>query len=642
MFKRKSKITVNVTTMDAELEFAILQSTTGKQLFDQVVKTIGLREIWYFGLQFVDSKGEDNWLQLHKKVMSQDIRDRKDSSTPLQFKFRVKFYPEDVTEELIQDVTLRLFYLQVKDQILETKIFCPAETCVLLASYAVQVKFGDYSTAKDNENYMGREKLLPERVYNQYDLSREEWEIRIRDWHKEHAGFARDDAKREYLKLAQDLEMYGVNYFEITNKKGTQLYLGVDALGLNVYNNSDKLTPKIGFPWSEIKNISFTDKRFTIKPIDKKAPDFIFYSARLRTNKRIMQLVMGNHELYMRRRRTDSIEVQQMKLQQQEARRMKEEDKLLLERQKAAAIAAEEERNVLQEKLESLEKQSKVAKNDLERQRDEAEELQRRRHVIEEERIQLEKERKEAEEAKKMLDERAKLEAEEKQRLIQVAEEAKLIAAKKAEEAREKDEEAQRLLAELEETNNQMKMNQERMINLGEQAMNHVQEQSRKEQEIKQHYNTTTTIASNHHHHHHPMENNRNNENSLNNNHHNNNNFDYNNNQPNRIEMVDTRMSGLHVKDGYDEESNNENLINAPRESDVVPQPELQRSHNKRHHNLLSELKTDLDSKRNTTKMSITDKQHEENVQQGRDKYKTLKQIRVGNTKKRIDEFESM
>ena len=33
-----------------------------------------------------------------------------------------------------------------------------------------------------------------------------------------------------------------------------------------------RLTPKIGFPWSEIRNISFNDKKFIIKPIDKKAP----------------------------------------------------------------------------------------------------------------------------------------------------------------------------------------------------------------------------------------------------------------------------------------------------------------------------------------------------------------------------------
>lgn len=50
----------------------------------------------------------------------------------------------------------------------------------------------------------------------------------------------REDAMMEYLKIAQDLEMYGVNYFEIKNKKGTDLWLGVDALGLNIYEKDDK------------------------------------------------------------------------------------------------------------------------------------------------------------------------------------------------------------------------------------------------------------------------------------------------------------------------------------------------------------------------------------------------------------------
>ena len=62
------QVNVRVTTMDAELEFAIQPTTTGKQLFDQVVKTIGLREIWFFGLQYIDSKGYTTWLKLNKKV----------------------------------------------------------------------------------------------------------------------------------------------------------------------------------------------------------------------------------------------------------------------------------------------------------------------------------------------------------------------------------------------------------------------------------------------------------------------------------------------------------------------------------------------------------------------------------------------
>lgn len=104
---------------------------------------------------------------------------------------------------------------------------------------------------------------------DQHKMSREEWEERIITWWKEHKAMMREDAMMEYLKIAQDLEMYGVNYFEIKNKKGTELWLGVDALGLNIYEREDRLTPKIGFPWSEIRNISFNDRKFVIKPIGK-------------------------------------------------------------------------------------------------------------------------------------------------------------------------------------------------------------------------------------------------------------------------------------------------------------------------------------------------------------------------------------
>ena len=88
-----------------------------------------------------------------------------------------------------------------------------------------------------------------------------------------------------------------------------------------------RLTPKIGFPWSEIRNISFNDRKFVIKPIDKKAPDFVFLAPRLRINKRILALCMGNHELYMRRRKPDTIEVQQMKAQAREEKLSKQQER---------------------------------------------------------------------------------------------------------------------------------------------------------------------------------------------------------------------------------------------------------------------------------------------------------------------------
>ena len=33
-----------------------------------MVKTVGLREVWFFGLQYTDSKGYTTWLKLNKKV----------------------------------------------------------------------------------------------------------------------------------------------------------------------------------------------------------------------------------------------------------------------------------------------------------------------------------------------------------------------------------------------------------------------------------------------------------------------------------------------------------------------------------------------------------------------------------------------
>ncbi|KAG8123680.1 hypothetical protein E2320_019048, partial [Naja naja] len=325
------QVNVRVTTMDAELEFAIQPNTTGKQLFDQVVKTIGLREVWYFGLQYMDNKGFPTWLKLEKKVSAQEIK----KENPLQFKFRAKFFPEDVSVELIQDITQKLFFLQVKEGILSDEIYCPPETAVLLGSYAVQSKFGDYNKELHKAGYLSSERLVPQRVMDQHKLSREQWEERIQVWHAEHGGMLKENAMLEYLKIAQDLEMYGINYFEIKNKKGTDLWLGVDALGLNIYEKED----------NEIRNISFNDKKFVIKPIDKKSPDFIFYAPRLRINKRILQLCMGNHELYMRRRKPDTIEVQQMKAQAREEKHQKELEREMLENEKKKRETIEKEKS---------------------------------------------------------------------------------------------------------------------------------------------------------------------------------------------------------------------------------------------------------------------------------------------------------
>lgn len=89
--------------MESEIKLAIQPNTTGKQLFDQVVEILNLAEIWFFGLLFRDTKDFPTWLKLNKKVLSQDLK--KNSSEPLRFEFRARFFPEEVSVELIQEIT---------------------------------------------------------------------------------------------------------------------------------------------------------------------------------------------------------------------------------------------------------------------------------------------------------------------------------------------------------------------------------------------------------------------------------------------------------------------------------------------------------------------------------------------------------
>uniref|UniRef100_A0A8L0DLB3 FERM domain-containing protein n=1 Tax=Oncorhynchus mykiss TaxID=8022 RepID=A0A8L0DLB3_ONCMY len=566
-FKNTLWINVRVTTMDAELEFAILPSTTGKQLFNQIVKTIGLRETWFFGLQYQDSKGFSTWLKLNKRVTAQDVR----RENPLLIKFRAKFYPEDVAEELIQEATQRLFFLQVKEGILNDDIYCPPETAVLLASYSVQTKHGDYKKDYHFPGYLSRDKLLPQRFLEQHKLNKEQWENRIKVWHEEHKGVLREDAMVEYLKIAQDLEMYGVNYFSIKNKKGSELWLGVDALGLNIYQNTDRMTPKIGFPWSEIRNISFNDKKFVIKPMDKKAPDFVFYASRLRINKRILALCMGNHDLYMRRRKPDTIEVQQMKAQAREEKTKRQMDKALLESEKKKRENAEKETEKiaretmeLMGRLKQIEEETKKAQEELEEQTRRALELEKERTFAQEEAERLEKE------AKASL---------------------------------------------LQQTESQMK-NQE---NLATELTSKIslQEDVKKEKDnnTKRWQKRTVMVEVD---------------------------------LERAKEVLKTKDIQDCVQGDHDEtdETSAEASAELTSPGMVRDRSEEERmteaQKNKRLQKHLKVLSTELASARDDSKNTPNDLIHAENVKAGRDKYRTLRQIRQGNTKQRIDEFESM
>ncbi|XP_041095977.1 merlin isoform X2 [Polyodon spathula] len=444
--KQTKSFSVRIVTMDAEMEFSCEVKWKGKDLFDLVCRTVGLRESWFFGLQY-NIKDTVAWLKMDKKVLDHDVC----KEEPITFNFLAKFYPENAEEELVQEITQHLFFLQVKKEILDEEIYCPPEASVLLASYAVQAKYGDYDPTAHKPGFLAREELLPKRVINLYQMTPEMWEERIAAWYAEHRGRTRDEAEMEYLKIAQDLEMYGVNYFFIRNKKGTSLLLGVDALGLHIYDPQNKLTPKISFPWNEIRNISYSDKEFAIKPLDKKIEVFKFNSSKLRVNKLILQLCIGNHDLFMRRRRGDSLEVQQMKSQAREEKARKQMERQRLAREKQLREEAERARDELERRLHQLQDEAQMANEALLRSEETAELLHEKAQIAEEEAKLLAQKAAEAEQEMQRIKVTSIRSEQEKRLMEQKVLEAEMLALKMAEESERRAKEAEHLKQDLQE-----------------------------------------------------------------------------------------------------------------------------------------------------------------------------------------------
>ncbi|XP_062855804.1 moesin b isoform X1 [Trichomycterus rosablanca] len=424
------------------------------------------------------------------------------------------------------------------------------------------------------------------RVLEQHMMAKEQWEERIQQWHQQHRGLLREDAMVEYLKIAQDLDMYGVNYFSIKNKKGSELWLGVDALGLNIYERSDKLTPKIGFPWSEIRNISFNDKKFVIKPIDKKSQDFVFYAPRLRINKRILALCMGNHDLYMRRRNPDTIEVQQMKVQARVEKNKRQQERTMLENEKKKRENAERETEKiakqtveLMERLRQIEDQAKRAQEELEEQTKRVLELEKERKLAQDEAERLDRDRRMAEEAKAALLQHSGNQIKNQENLvtelalltskISLLEDAKK---KKEDEARKWQKRAIIVKVDLEKTKKELKS---KLMNV------HIQAPSQMETDHDENDESSAEASA---------------------------------------ELTSTET----CQDRSEEQ----------RVTETEKNVRLQKQ--------LLALSWELAGACDESMKTANDLIHAENVRLGRDKYKTLRQIRQGNTKQRIDEFESM
>jgi DNA repair exonuclease SbcCD ATPase subunit len=211
-----------------------------------------------------------------------------------------------------------------------------------------------------------------------------------------------------------------------------------------------RLTPKIGFPWSEIRNISFNDRKFIIKPIDKKAPDFVFFAPRVRINKRILSLCMGNHELYMRRRKPDTIDVQQMKAQAREEKLAKQQQREKLQLEIAARERAEKKQQEYEDRIKAMQEEMERSQANLVEAQEMIRRLEEQLKQLQAAKEELEKRQNELQAMMERLEESKNMEAAERQKLEDEIQAKQMEVQRIQEEVEAKDSETKRLQEEVE------------------------------------------------------------------------------------------------------------------------------------------------------------------------------------------------
>ncbi|XP_068450005.1 FERM domain-containing protein 4B isoform X3 [Clinocottus analis] len=248
---------------DRKLELLVQPKLLSRELLDLVASHFNLKEKEYFGLSFIDDTGQNNWLQLDRKVLDHDFSR---TSGPLELKFLVRFYIEKITF-LKDNTTVELFFLNAKSLVFNETIEVESENVFKLAAFALQEAKGEYSSAETARSDLKQLPVLPTRVLREHP-SLNYCEDKVIEHYKKLKGLTRGQSIVQYLALVESLPTYGVHYYPVKDKQGLPWWLGVSYKGIGQYDLQDKLKPRKLYQWKQLENLYFREKKFAVEVND--------------------------------------------------------------------------------------------------------------------------------------------------------------------------------------------------------------------------------------------------------------------------------------------------------------------------------------------------------------------------------------
>ncbi|KGL96292.1 FERM and PDZ domain-containing protein 2, partial [Charadrius vociferus] len=293
---------LNVILLNGQcLEVQCDIKSKARDVFNTVVAYANLVEHFYFGLAYLKGKEFfflDEETKLYKVAPDgwNDQPKKKTSNIYFTLFLRIKFFVNHFNA-IQHGLTRHQFYLQLRKDILEERLYCNDETALKLGALALQAELGNYASEMHGKSYFRVEDYVPASriekmtlVYVQRELAK---------LHRMNHSLFEDEAELEFLKVTQQLPEYGVLFYRVSQEKkgaGGDIILGICAKGIIVYEvkNHTRIA-SLRFQWRETERISAHRKKFMIESsFSGKKHTFITDTAK--TCKYLLDLCSAQHK----------------------------------------------------------------------------------------------------------------------------------------------------------------------------------------------------------------------------------------------------------------------------------------------------------------------------------------------------------
>ncbi|XP_052654936.1 FERM and PDZ domain-containing protein 2 isoform X5 [Harpia harpyja] len=293
---------LNVILLNGQcLEVQCDIKSKARDVFNTVVAYANLVEHFYFGLAYLKGKEFfflDEETKLYKVAPDgwNDQPKKKTSIINFTLFLRIKFFVNHFN--VIQHgLTRHQFYLQLRKDILEERLYCNDETALKLGALALQAEFGNYVSEMHGKSYFRVEDYIPASRIEKMTLMYVQRELA--KLHRMNRSLFEDEAELEFLKVTQQLPEYGVLFYRVSQEKkgaGGDIILGICAKGIIVYEvkNHTRIA-SLRFQWRETERISAHRKKFMIESsFSGKKHTFITDTAK--TCKYLLDLCSAQHK----------------------------------------------------------------------------------------------------------------------------------------------------------------------------------------------------------------------------------------------------------------------------------------------------------------------------------------------------------